>query len=53
MNELHEKDNVKMPTASDVIGYLKRTNQITNIQVEEKVSPLGSWGGKLGEFVSI
>ncbi|PKY12306.1 hypothetical protein RhiirB3_397225 [Rhizophagus irregularis] len=51
MNELHEKDNIKMPTASDVMEYLRRTNQITNIQVEEQVTPLGSWGGKLGEFM--
>ena len=42
-----------MPTASDVIEYLNRTNRITNIQIEEKVFPLGSWCGKLGELVSI
>jgi hypothetical protein len=42
-----------MPTASDIIEYLKRTNQVTNIQVEEKTSPIGAWGGKLGELVSI
>ncbi|CAB4491451.1 unnamed protein product [Rhizophagus irregularis] len=51
MNELHAKDNIKVPTASDVMEYLRRTNQITNIQVKEQVTPLGSWGGKLGEFM--
>ena len=50
---LLEKDNVKMPTASEIIEYLNRTNRITNIQVEEKAIPLGSWSGKLGEIVSI
>ncbi|GBB98549.1 hypothetical protein RclHR1_03260007 [Rhizophagus clarus] len=50
LREIHEKDNIKMPTASDVVEYLKRTNQVTNIRVEEKASPLGSWGGRLGEL---
>jgi len=48
---LHKRDDMKMPAAADVIEYLNRTNRITNIKVEEKVTPVGSWGGKLGEVM--
>ncbi|RIA99020.1 S-adenosyl-L-methionine-dependent methyltransferase [Glomus cerebriforme] len=53
LNMLHDRDNMKMPTSTDVIEYLYRTNRITNIQVEEKISPLGPWGGKLGELALV
>ncbi|RIA81458.1 E1-E2 ATPase-domain-containing protein [Glomus cerebriforme] len=39
MNKLH------------ISEYLNRTNRVTNIKIETKVSPIGSWGGKLGEVV--
>ena len=51
--KLCDKANTKIITSSEAIRYLNQTNRLTNIKFEEKVCPLGSWGGKLGEIVSI
>jgi len=45
-------DNIKVPTPTELAGYLNRTNRISNIQIEEKSIPMG-WDGRLGELVSI
>ena len=51
--ELHYKDNVKLLSPTELVGFFKRTNQIKDIKFEEKSHPIGSWGGRLGELVCI
>lgn len=38
--------------ASRIESYLQSTNQVIDIHVEHKSTPLGSHGKKLGELVS-
>ncbi|CAG8562701.1 1179_t:CDS:2 [Funneliformis mosseae] len=46
-----ESKNIKPPSTTKLTEYLNQTNQISNLHLEVKSSPLGSWGGKLGELM--
>ncbi len=53
MVRFFKSKNIKLPSTTELTEYLNQTNQISNIQLEIKSSPMGSWGGKLGDIVSI
>ncbi|CAG8518743.1 19939_t:CDS:2 [Racocetra fulgida] len=39
--------------SSKLKGYLESTQQLTNIQCEERSTRIGQWGGRLGEMMCI
>ncbi|CAG8733972.1 13573_t:CDS:2, partial [Funneliformis mosseae] len=48
--KFHESDNIKVPSSNDIRNLLEGNESITNIQYEEKCTPMGKWSGRIGEI---
>ena len=52
VTEFHESKNIFVSSIKEIIKMLEENGNITNIQYEEKFTPVGNWCGQVGEIVS-
>lgn len=53
MKEFHESKSIFVLNVKKSVKMLEDNRSITNVQYEEKFTPIGKWCGQTGEIVSL
>ncbi|CAG8483439.1 17738_t:CDS:2 [Acaulospora morrowiae] len=48
--QFHKSKGCNIPLAEDLEGCLEHNDQVTDVRIEKKQTPLGNWGGKVGDI---
>jgi hypothetical protein len=49
--EFHKSKNIVLSEGDEIRKIIKSSGKITNIQYEERLTPVGKWSDQIGEVV--